>query len=61
MAALPSMREAARTVFAEALKDVPDDKINTMLDVLASIKTNLSSFDLDETAADLTKAPKAAE
>lgn len=61
MAALPSMRDAARTVFAEALKDVPDDKINTMLDVLASIKTNLSSFDLDETAADLTKAKKAAE
>ena len=61
MGALPDMRDAARTVFAVALKDVPDKKIDTMLDVLASIKTNLSSLDLDETDVDRKQRSKAAE
>ncbi len=61
MAALPGMSEAARAVFAVALKDVPDKKIDTMLDVLASIKTNLSSLDLDETEAERQQGSKAAE
>jgi len=61
MAALPDMREAARAVFAVALKDVPDRKIDTMLDVLATIKTNLSSLDLDEAVADRQQGSKAAE
>ena len=61
MGALPDMRDAARTVFAVALKDVSDKKIDTMLDVLASIKTNLSSLDLDETDVDRKQRSKAAE
>lgn len=61
MAALPDMREAARAVFAVALKDVPDAKIDTMLDVLATIKSNLSSLDLDEAVDDRQQGSKAAE
>ncbi len=61
MAALPSMRDAARAVFAEALKDVPEKKIDIMLDVLASIKTNLSPFDLEDGTITSKSGSEAAE
>ncbi len=61
MAVLPDMREAARAMFAEALKDVPPAKIDVMLDVLTVIKANLSALDLDEPAPTTRKETEAAE
>ena len=61
MAVLPDMREAARSMFDEALKDVPSAKLDTMLEVLTIIKANLSALDLDETASAPRKETEAAE
>jgi len=61
IAALPAMRDAAQQLFAEALKDVPAPKIDAMLDVLGSMKTNLSPFDMDETSITAKPDSDAAE
>ncbi len=61
LSALPKMREAARQVFSAALKDTPQAKVDVMLQVLGSIKTNLSPLDGEEAAVQPVKGANAAE
>ena len=61
LAALPAMRNAAHQIFAEALNDVPATKIDAMLDVLGSMKANLSPFDLEDGTITSKPGSKAAE
>jgi len=48
-AAIPAMQAVTRQVFADAFVGVPEDKIDAMLDVLGSIKANLSPLETDGT------------
>lgn len=48
-ASIPSMLSVTQKVFADAFIGVPDDKIDIMLDVLGSIKANLSPLETDGT------------
>ncbi len=61
LAAMPAMRNAAHQIFAEALKDVPAAKIDAMLDVLGSMRANLSPFDLEDGAVTSKSGSEAAE